>query len=334
MDDQEPVSLEKSENTTQTPAPVVEPAKGSKRSKWVLWTVVAVAIVTLGLAVAAVMAFSAWNNSSQKVLLDAAKYAMEQPGLYTYSGLDNKITIQKGDGVYSASIVFKDSNLDFVADSSAVYFKADDVAKLFSLATGSEVSTGLDSFMKPLFDKVKGKWVYVDLKTSVLKNDSTNKFSCLTDNLGKLTQDNAAREKLASVYVNNQFLTVVDKPSTGTDLNYDVLLDNAKLQSFADGFQQTSFYLSLSSCTDIKGGLLPDLSKVQGSASITLTKDHKFKQIVVSGKDGKDKTTINATYDGLKSIQIPKDATSIDDLFGNIFTGFAQSLQSAIPESR
>lgn len=328
MDNQQPVQPQ---NTEQVLTPVTEPATAPRRSRWVFWSVVAGVVVTLGLTVAAVAAFTAWNNSSQKVLLDAAKYAMEHPGLYTYDGLNDKISIQTGDRVYKASIVSKDSRLDFVADSSAIYFKADDVSKLFSLATGSEVSSGLSDFMKPIFDKVKGKWVYIDLKTSVLKNDSTGKFSCFTDNLGKLMQDNRAREKVASVYVNHQFLTVIDKPSTGTDLNYDVLLDNTKLQAFMDGFQQSSFYLALTSCSSVKGGVLPNLDKVEGSASITLTSDHKLKTIKLADKDGKTTTTIGATYDGLKTIQIPKDATSIDDLFGNLFTGFTQNLQATLP---
>lgn len=306
------------------------------RRKGLIWALVAVVVVIVALVVAAVVALAMWSSSPQKVLSDALKNAVSVPAIYT-TKLDakNTVSFQSGDGIYKLNADFDGTKLEAIATPATLYVKASDMNKVVSLATGGKESSQVSSFIKPLFSKFEGKWVSIDFKTSMLQTKETNKLSCVVDSLNALVKDNANREKLASVYVNNQFVDVTDQSKSPDELVYDLSVNRDKLVGFVDGFMQTSFYSSLKSCTKVTDGVYTVPEKVSGSARVALTSDHKFKKITINPATAKGSpVVVDVSYDGLKPLTEPADAQSLDDLFGGIIGTVMQGGATGLPQTK
>lgn len=293
----------------------------SHKKPWVKWTLIISAVVALVAIVVAGVAFAAWNNSSQKALLDAVNYAAQNPGEYQYTSQKFNATVTLGNKIYEADITLGATDVNVIVADQTIYLKSSDPMAALSELSGVSVSTLSSPVLKPIFASIQNQWVSMDLQAPPFQSDIINNIHCVTDTKDSVTNDTGMRVQIGAAYFSHPFINILSKSTTGSTISYGLSVNATNLNLFQTAFENTSFYKSLASCTQLPQISLGDSSLATAKATVILSQaNHELKSITVG--DGSSSVRITANYSNVPTLSVPVNVVGFNQLANNIYQSY------------
>lgn len=304
----------KLQNTKSTP----DPTDQSYRKRQLRRRILIFAIITVTIVSVALVLFAWWLNSSHKALLDAADHALREPAVYTVKSDDTTLRVQVAEGAYHAKGVLDGLDIEMIVSDNTLYVRSADFAELLAKTAGEQTIDLSSKWMQPIIDKMKNKWVSINLQTPSLPSDMLNALYCGVDGRSLLAHGSAVRQRLATTYLSHQFIVLGPVTQTGTDASYDISFDEQKLETFQSALRKTDFYQLVVSCAETAYGSFDAAVLADMRATVVLTQDHYLKELTV--RDGAGKTTrVTATYDSQSPVEPPANAMTLDQITNEFF---------------
>lgn len=350
-----------SEPTSDVP-PAVAPVLGSqtrrgKKKPLTIALIIAAVLIVLGGASAAAYT---WYQNPQKVVTDSiAKLLTAKTVSYTGTidsksdttklaiALDGAATQQMASGHAKATIAMGAASVvaegNLMADKDGNwYFKivnAKDIAATLLQGLPTQSQGGVDSAIA----KINDRWIkFTPADLNIMPSiDSTKKQQCSYAALNRFQTDGSYRSDVVDQYSKHQFINITENlGEKNGSLGYKLALDLAKEKAFLEGATHTKLYADLQKCdstfkldsstisNDTTGSSAPEVELWADKWSHSLTK-------LVLANPSTEKTdtynvTVNPKFDQNVTIDVPKDAMTLDQLktelaplFGGMFDGSA-----------
>lgn len=286
---------------------------------WVKLFGIALAVLTVFSVCVVLVASVVWSNSSEKALLDAAQYALDNPGEYT---------IEQGDKLDATLIVrgnsYKlDGTIDAVPLSAIVhnrvlYMSSSDPQLLYDVyLKNPKTSKTMNSLMKGVLPTLKNRWIRIDLDSDTIASTALGNITCLLDMRYAIGHGKGFKEYASEQYTENAFLDV-RKTVRST---YRVTVDVKRMTAFQDAVSKGSNTGVFDNCPQLSlfvaGG---NVKKIVVDISLTDT-NNVLKTIEYKGLYDKS-TKISASYTDVEKISPPNDAVDISQMLSSILQSF------------
>jgi hypothetical protein len=353
--------------TETTSAPTAAPLsfkdRQDKKKPLVIALIIALVLIILGAIGAGAYA---WYQAPQKVVTDSIAQLLTAKKV-TYTGtidtnseasklavaLDGAATNQMVSGHAKATISMGAASV--VAEGNLISDK--DGNLYIKIVNAKDIATtllqGLPAEMQPTIntaiDKINNKWIKLtpaDLNTTQ-STDAAKVQQCYRTAFDKFQNDAQYRSDVVDQYSKNQFIAI--KQNLGEksgSLGYKLAVDATKEKAFVDGVVHTKIYADLQKCDssfkldssqinkDTTGSTAPDVELWVEKWSHTITK-----LAVMSPASEKTDTyniTLNPKFDQNVSIDVPKDAMTLDQLkaeLSPLFGGMFGEATDVVPAS-
>ncbi len=291
---------------------VVE-AKWYKKRWFKITSIILLVIFIFGL-IAGIVAYALWINTPEKALLDATKYAVQEPGKYSVTKGSVKGEFTVNDGKYSFGGTVSGVKLDAVVASGVVYLKSSNPVDLLNLVAGDQVIPGsTEDVVRTILATAKDKWISIDVGNMTSDSEFIDDLNCFTGAHKQLMQDPSIWSSLLGTYSKYQFTSVVKTSAK----NYLVKIDGDKGWKFAKSiFDSNHGKLFAKGCDrvfEVPVSIDKKMSSLGDTAiKVVLDADNRFKTI--SGVS-KDSLSVRASYENIPEIDVPLGATDINSLF-------------------
>ncbi|MCA9334580.1 hypothetical protein KC953_00380 [Candidatus Saccharibacteria bacterium] len=283
--------------------------------RWVKRFGIALGVLAVFSICAVMIASVIWNDSSEKALLDATQYALDNPGKYT---------IQQGDKLDATLIVrgnsYKlDGKIDAVPLSAIVqnrvlYMSSSDPQLLYdTFLKNPKTSKAMNSLMKGFLPTLKNRWIRIDLDSDTNASTALGTITCLLDMRYAIGHGKGFNELAAQKYVENAFLNV----RKTTHSTYRVTVDTGRMTTFQDAVSKGSNAGIFDNCPQLSSFVAGGkVNKIVVDVALTDT-DNVLKTIEYKGLSDKS-TKISASYTDVGKISPPKDAVDISQMLSSI----------------
>lgn len=352
-------------DTTSTPTMASLGSKNRQAKKKPLVIALIIVAVLIVLGAIGVGAY-AWYQTPQKVVTDSIAQLLTAKKV-TYTGtidtnsaasklavaLDGAATNQMVSGHAKATItmgaasVIAEGNLISDKDGN-LYIKivnAKDIATTLLQGVPAEMQSTISTAV----EKINNKWIKLtpaDLNTTQ-STDTAKVQQCYRAAFDKFQTDAQYRSDVVDQYSKNQFIAI--KQNLGEkngSLGYKLAVDAGKEKAFVDGVVHTKIYADLQKCdptfkldstqisNDTTGSTTPDVELWVEKWSHTITKLAVMNP--VSEKTDTYNITLNPKFDQNVSIDVPKDAMTLDQLkseLSPLFGGMFGEATDVVPAS-
>lgn len=294
------------------------------RHRWVKWASIAGAVTTVIVVAVATFLFVAWNASSEKALLDAADYALKNPGTYhVQTGGVADLTVQTDGQKYALDGTLDTVPVSAVISGNMLYAKSSDPQLFYdTFLKPSSESKAAAALMKGILPNLKNRWISINLDSTSVSSTFFDTLRCLLNARIALTSNTSGRQQLVEAYGAHPFLSVVRSGAS----SYRLLVNGIKLSAFQKTLSTTDTPESLANCSQtlrlLKGGTF-----IGAAMTVTLSPTkHTLDSLVLGGK-ASGETKITTDYSKVSKITVPAGSIDISQILGSLIqTLFGASL--------
>lgn len=285
------------------------------RQRWVVWTMVVAVTITTFALVAVLIALITWNASSEKALLDAADYALKNPGTYqVQAGKDLSIVARTDGRLYAVDGTLKGAPITAVANSSTLYVKSSDPKKLYDTLLGVSASETSRELFGSLLKNLKNQWISFDLKSTSKSSLLFGNIRCFLGSKNAFSaENNAASPEVGSAYLSHPFMTIAKSSPS----QYQLTVDGKKISAFQGAYSQTKTSKELDSCSQTLASL--DTGSLNDAKiKIDLSKSRHVLETLTYEGDASKSVKIKADYGKVEQITAPSNAIDVSQIVGSL----------------
>ena len=283
------------------------------RQRWVAWTVFMVVTIVIFALVAVSIS---WNVSSEKALLDAADYAMKNPGTYQVQAGKNLAIVARTDGrLYAVEGTLKGVPVAAIASSSTLYVKSSDPEKLYDTLLGKSESKAAKELFGSLLKNLKNQWISFDLESVSKTSSLFGSIRCFFDTKSMIAgaQESSMLSDAGSAYLSHRFMAI--KKSNPSQ--YQITVDGEKLSAFQGAYSQTETLKELDSCSQTFDSFDPS-SFNDAKIKIDLSKSKHVLETLTYEGSVLESTKIKADYGRVEQITAPSNSIDVSQIIGSL----------------
>lgn len=312
-------------------APV--PPKKSKKGIIIAAIIAGVMVV---LFAGTALAYNYWYQNPNKVVTDALINASTAKSV-VFTGIidvtgDQKVKIEfNGSGEQSSGLMNVKATFNaggkqvtvegaaLVDKNSNIYIKIKDAKALVTNALG-----GYETAFDDIVTKIDNKWVKITTDDlSEYSTETKNVKKCIDEAYAKFKDDKAAIAEVTNAYKANQFIVIGKTlPSQNGSLGYEITFDDAKSESFARAFTQTTIYKQLHECDSesFPATYKPSNDKPvdnEGTTQLWVSRfGHEITKFVTDVDNDGTKThvSIETLFNKRVTIDVPTEFVTVDEL--------------------
>lgn len=328
----QPSSPVPDEVTTQ-PLDEPVPPKKSKKSSTIAAIIAGVMVV---LFAGTALAYNYWYQNPNKVVTDALINASTAKSV-VFTGIidvtgDQKVKIEfngsgeQSGGLMNVKAIFNAGGKQVTVEGAAlvdknsnIYIKIKDAKALVTNALG-----GYETAFDDIVAKIDNKWVKITTDDlSEYSTETKNVKKCIDEAYAKFKDDKAAIAEVTNAYKANQFIIIGKTlPSQNGSLGYEITFDDAKSESFARAFMQTTIYKQLHGCDSeaFPSTYEPSNDKPvdnEGTTQLWVSRfGHEITKFVTDVDNDGTKThvSIETLFNKRVTIDVPTEFVTVDEL--------------------
>lgn len=302
------------------------------RKRYVIGVIVTGAMI---ISLAAALAYVQYQNSPQKIVLDAVQNALMSPTLSfrgNVTGATNDTSLASIDGQLTQTksrLSFTSSSADklkgeMITDRDDTFLKINRASELVVAAVPSRQADLYASILPQVKETIDDRWIWIEQPDTALVGSLLKLSGCSIDMVQSITRSASSRTSLLNLYRSHPFLIVSkSEGGKGSIGNYTLTIDDVLFDEFMTAFPLSQLATKLSGCHYQSVGITSSMVK---GFTIKLTIDTSTRRIldsnVYTGRASQLQLSMKPDFVTTATIDNPEHITRFSDIKQQVFKDF------------